>query len=482
MGPAYILSLVGLLSVGLGLLMLAPMGVSLLYHEAAWKAFLGGSITSGVLGLVLFWLFRTKSSHELTHREGMAIVGISWAVAGLLGGIPLYFSGDFLSYTDAVFEAVSGFTTTGASVLTNIEGAGKGVLFWRSLTHWLGGMGFVVLSLAILPLMGVGGMQLFKAEVPSPTPDRLAPRIADTAQLLWKVYAAITAAEVFLLMAGGMDWFEAVCQAFATMATGGFSTKNASIAGFNSAYVEWVVTIFMILAGMNFTLHFMVFRGGWKAFWRDEEWRLYMGIFVGFSLLIAFGLYVLTDTSGEGSLRLAAFQVATILTTTGFATTDYALWPAVCLGLLIPLMFVGGSAGSTGGGPKVMRVLVVMKQSLSEFRRLVHPRLVAPVRLNQRNVDRQVVSSVYSFMGLYMGAFVLTGLLLAAMGMDLLEAFSASIACLGNIGPGLGGVGPAGNYAHLPDAAKWLLSWVMIVGRLEIYTVLVLLVPDFWRR
>jgi trk system potassium uptake protein TrkH len=482
MGPAYILSLVGLLSVGLGVLMLAPMGICLLYEEPAWKAFLGGSTASGVLGLVLFWLFRTKTSHELTHREGMAIVGISWAVAGILGGIPLYFSGDFPTYTDAVFEAVSGFTTTGASVLTNIEAAGKGVLFWRALTHWLGGMGFVVLSLAILPLMGVGGMQLFKAEVPSPTPDRLAPRITDTAQLLWKVYAAITAAEVLLLMAGGMDWFEAVCQAFATMATGGFATKNASIAGFNSAYVEWVITIFMMLAGMNFTLHFLAFRGAWKAFWRDEEWRFYMGIFVGLSLLIALGLYVLTDNGAEGSFRLASFQVATILTTTGFATTDYSLWPAVCLGLLVPLMFVGGSAGSTGGGPKVMRVLVVMKQSLSEFRRLVHPRLVAPVRLNHHNVDRQVVSSVYSFMGLYMGAFVLTGLILSAMGLDLLEAFSASIACLGNIGPGLGSIGPAGNYADLPDAAKWLLSWVMIVGRLEIYTVLVLLVPDFWRR
>jgi len=481
-GPAYIISLVGILSVGLGVLMLAPMGVCLLYDEPAWRAFLGGAITSGVLGAALFWLFRNPTSHELSHREGMAIVGISWVVAGLLGGVPLFFSGDFPTYTDAVFEAVSGFTTTGASVLTNIEGSGKGVLFWRALTHWLGGMGFVVLSLAILPLVGVGGMQLFKAEVPSPTPDRLAPRITDTAKVLWKVYAGITAAEVFLLMAGGLDWFEAVCQAFATMATGGFSTRNASIAGFNSAYVDWVITLFMVLAGMNFTLHFLVLRGGWRAFWRDEEWRLYMGIFVASSLIIALGLFAMADKGIADSLCLAAFQVATILTTTGFATADYSLWPALCLGLLIPLMFIGGCAGSTGGGPKVMRVLVILKQSLSEFRRLVHPRLVAPVRLNGRNVDRQVVSSVYSFMGLYMGAFTLTGLLLAAMGMGLLEAFSASIACLGNIGPGLGSVGPVGNYAHLPAMAKWLLSAAMIVGRLEVYTVLVLFVPDFWRR
>ncbi|KMY66992.1 potassium transporter [Desulfocarbo indianensis] len=482
MGAAYIISLVGVLSMGLGALMLAPMGVSLIYGEAAWRAFLGGAVVSMVSGAALFWLFRPASGHELSHREGMAIVGISWAVAGLLGGVPLYFSGDFLSFTDAVFEAVSGFTTTGASVLTEVEKAGKGVLFWRSLTHWLGGMGFVVLSLAILPLVGVGGMQLFKAEVPSPTPDRLAPRIADTATLLWKVYAAITVAEIILLMAGGLDWFDATCHAFATMATGGFSTKNASVAGFNSAYVDWVITVFMVLAGMNFTLHFLVLRGRWNAFWRDEEWRLYMGTFLGSSLAIAAGLWLLSELGLGESLRLAAFQVATILTTTGFATADYSLWPPICLGLLIPLMFVGGSAGSTGGGPKVMRILVVLKQSLSEFRRLVHPRLVAPVRLNQHNVDRQVVSAVYSFIGLYMGAFVITGLLLAALGMNLVDSFSASIACLGNIGPGLGSVGPAGNYAHLPDLAKWLLSAVMIVGRLEIYTVLVLLVPDFWRR
>jgi trk system potassium uptake protein TrkH len=413
----------------------------------------------------------------------MAVVGLSWAVAGLLGGVPLFFSGELASFTDAVFESTSGFTTTGASVLTQVESAAKGVLFWRALTHWLGGMGFVVLSLAILPLLGVGGMQLYRAEVPSPTPDRLAPRLADTASVLWKVYAGLTAAEALLLMACGLDWFEALCQAFATMATGGFSTRSASIAGFESAAVEWVVALFMVLAGMNFSLHFHLFRRKrLRAWWNDEEWRFYIGVFAGFALLVAAGLWAAAGAGlGEG-LRLAAFQTATILTTTGFATADYSLWPTWCLGLLLPLMFVGGSAGSTGGGPKVMRVLVVLKQSASELRRLVHPRVVAPVRLNGRTVERQVVSSVYSFMGLYLGVFVVIGLILAGLGLDLVDAFSAAIACLGNIGPGLGSVGPAGNYAHLSDAAKWLLSLAMIVGRLEIYTVLVLLVPDFWRR
>jgi trk system potassium uptake protein TrkH len=343
-------------------------------------------------------------------------------------------------------------------------------------------MGFIVLSLAILPLVGVGGMQLYKAEVPSPIPDRLQPRIKDTAALLWWVYAAITAIETVLLLAGGMGLFDAVCHSFATMATGGFSTKNASIAGFHSVYIEWVITIFMVIAGINFTLHFQLFRRRWAAWRRDEEWHFYMALFVLFSLAAALGLWLAADMGFEEGLRLAAFQVATILTTTGFATADYSLWPPLCLALLIGLMFVGGSAGSTGGGPKCMRVLVVLKHSFNELLRVVHPRLVAPVKISQRTVDRQVVSSIWAFMGLYLATFLAAALLMAAMGIDVVTAFSASIACLGNIGPGLGQVGPAGNYAALPQAAKWLLSVVMIVGRLEIYTVLVLLAPEFWRR
>ena len=481
MQPAFIVSLVGLLCAGLGLCMLAPMGVSLYYGEEAWRAFMAGAVLSGILGGSLYWLFRDRRPRELSHREGLAIVGVAWVAAALLGGVPLYLSGDFVTFSDAVFEASSGFTTTGASVLTNVEEAGKGVLFWRALTHWLGGMGFIVLSLAILPMVGVGGMQLYKAEVPSPTPDRLQPRIKDTAYLLWKVYAAITGAEVVLLMAGGMDWFEATCHAFATMATGGFSTRNASVAGFNSPYLEWVVTVFMVIAGMNFTLHFQLFRRQWNAWWRDEEWRFYITLYLVFTLGVALGLWLLSDQAPGDSLRLAAFQTATILTTTGFATADYALWPSVCLGLLVVLMFVGGSAGSTGGGPKCMRVLVVLKHSLGELMRVVHPHLVAPVKIGRRTVERQVVSSIWAFMGLYLATFTITGLLLSFMGLNLVDAFSASIACLGNIGPGLGQVGPSGNYAALPLAAKWLLTLVMIVGRLEIYTMLVLLVPEFWR-
>ncbi len=482
MGLAYVLSLVGVLAMGIGLTMLAPMAVALVYGEAGWSAFLGGAFVSAVLGAALFWLFRDKSRRELNHRQGMAIVGISWAVAGILGGVPLFLSGDFTCFTDAVFESVSGFTTTGASVLTNVEAVQKCVLFWRALTHWLGGMGFIVLSVAILPFVGVGGMQLFKAEVPSPTPDRLAPRITDTAVVLWKVYLAITAAEVLLLMAGGLDWFDAVCQSFATLATGGFSTKNASIAGFNSSYVEVVVTIFMILAGVNFTLHFQMFwQRHWKAWLKNQEWRFYMVLWLSFSVVVALGLFFAADKGLWDSVRLAAFQTATILTTTGFATADYALWPPLCLAMLVGLMFVGGSAGSTGGGPKVMRVMVLLKQARAEFKRLVHPRVVAPVRLEGHSLDQGVVNSVWGFMGLYLACFLLVGMILAALDLDLITSFSASIACLGNIGPGLGSVGPAANYAHLPLAAKLVLSLAMIVGRLEVYTVLVLFLPEFWR-
>ncbi|MGD8562628.1 MAG: TrkH family potassium uptake protein [Desulfarculaceae bacterium] len=482
MGIAYIASLVGLLCLGLGICMLAPMAISLHFGEAAWTAFLAGAGIGIVVGASMFWLFRDKEAGGLNHRQGIAIVGLSWAAAGLLGGVPLFLSGDFLSFTDAVFESVSGFTTTGASVLTNVEAAGKGVLFWRALTHWLGGMGFIVLSIAILPFVGVGGMQLYKAEVPSPSPDRLQPRITDTAAVLWKVYAILTGAEVVLLMAGGLDWFDATCHAFATMATGGFSTKNASIAGFNSPYVEWVVTVFMVLAGINFSLHFHLFRRRWNAWWKDEEWRFYINLFGQCTLGVAVVLFFYQDAGVHESLRLAAFQTATILTTTGFATTDYSLWPPLALSFLVALMFVGGSAGSTGGGPKCMRVLVVLKRSYFELHRLVHPRLVAPVKIGGRVVERNVVGSIWAFMGLYLGSFLLGAMVLAGMGLDLTTAFSASIACLGNIGPGLGQVGPAGNYAGLPDIAKWLLSVEMIVGRLEIYTVLVLFLPEFWRR
>ena len=351
MGLSAIVSLTGFICLIVGVFMLAPMGIALGYGEDAWHSYLFGALVSFLTGGLLFWAFRNTEQKELNHRQGLAIVGLSWVAAGLLGGIPLYLAGDVTSYCDAVFESVSGFTTTGASILTNVEAASKATLFWRALTHWLGGMGFVVLGIAILPFVGMGGMQLFKAEVPSPTPDRLRPRIMDTAAILWKVYAGLTLAQAILLMYGGMDWFDASCHSMATLATGGFSTKNASIAGFNSAYIEWVTTVFMILAGMNFTLHFYAVRRRFGAYAKDEECRFYLGLVCAVALLIAVSLMTSQGKGLEESLRLAAFQTATVLTTTGFATADYNQWPSFAVALLIGLMFVGGSAGSTGAGP-----------------------------------------------------------------------------------------------------------------------------------
>lgn len=483
MNVAFAISLVGLICLGVGLCMLLPLAVALIHAEPGWLAFLGGSFVCCLLGGVLFWSFRDRRVKELNHREGMAVVGLSWLAAGVLGGLPLLLSGDFKSWADAVFESVSGFTTTGASVLTNVEAAQKCVLFWRALTHWLGGMGFIVLGVAVLPFLGVGGMQLYKAEAPSPSPDRLVPRIADTAKALWWIYVLLTAAEALLLLLGGMDLFDSLCHAMATMATGGFSTKNLSVGHWPSPFIQWVVTIFMILAGINFTLHFQLFsQRRWDAFWRDEECRFYLALTVGAALIITICLWLAQGLDTASALRLAFFQTATILTTTGFATADYTLWPPLALAVLTMLLFIGGSAGSTGGGPKVMRVLVVLKQSLAEFGRLIHPRMVNPVKLGRRTVDKQVVAAIWAFMGLYLACFALTTLGLAALGLDNQTAFSAAIACLGNIGPGLGPiVGPVGNYASLPEAGKWLLSAAMLVGRLEVYTVLVLFIPGLWR-
>jgi trk system potassium uptake protein TrkH len=469
------------LSMVLGVSMLAPMAVGFIYHEEAAKAFLIGAIFSMALGAMLYWLFRGKEPRELNHRDGLAIVGLAWAAAGILGGVPFFLSGDFASYTDCVFESISGFTTTGASILSNVEAASKATLFWRSLTHWLGGMGFVVLSIAILPFVGVGGMQLYRAEVPSPTPDKLRPRINDTASLLWKVYAGMTLLQMILLMFGGMNWFDAICHAMATLATGGFSTKNASVAAYTSPYIQWVITIFMVLAGINFTLHFYAVRRKFVDIWRDEEWRFYMALVMLATSGITLTLVMASDRGFWEALRLAAFQTATILTTTGFATEDFSLWPPFALAILVGLMFVGGSAGSTGGGPKCMRIMLVVKRSYLELNRLIHPRMMATVTMGGRVVDRSVVGSIWAFLGLYLICFLLTGVVLAAMGIDITTSFFASIACLGNIGPGLGEVGPAGNYAALPLAAKWVLSLAMLVGRLEIYTVLVLFLPEFWR-
>jgi len=406
----------------------------------------------------------------------------SWMGLATLGALPFYLSGAMPSFIDCLFEAMSGFTTTGSTVLAQVEILPKSLLFWRAMTHWLGGMGIIVLSLAILPFLGVGGMQLFQAEMPGPTKDRLAPRIQDTARILWGVYVLFTAVETMLLMFGGLDFFEAVCHAFATLATGGFSTHTSSISQFNSVYIETVIMVFMFLAGTNFTLHHHGFSGRFSAYVKSEEFQLYLGITVVAILLVtvinlAYGVY---SSSGE-SLRTASFQVLSILTTTGFGTADFDQWPPACRLLLVILMFIGGCAGSTGGGIKVVRILLFFKYARIQLKSLVHPRTVSTLKLGRVKVPSDVVVAVLGFFALYIAVFLSASLIVTSLGVDLVTGTTAVIATLNNIGPGLSLVGPAGNFGHLPPAAKLVLTFCMLAGRLELYTVAVLLSPGFWK-
>lgn len=477
----YILSVIGALVCCLGLAMLFPLGFAIYYGDSSVvPLIISIGITLG-MGAFAMLALRNDSAPVLSHREGIAIVALGWLAAGLFGALPFIVAGE-MTPTDAVFESISGFTTTGASILTDIESVPKGLLMWRSLTHWLGGMGIIVLSLAILPFLGVGGMQLYKAEVPGPTPDKLKPRIKDTAVMLWRVYVMLSVAQAVLLMFGGMNLFDSICHTFGTLATGGFSTRNTSIAAYDSAYIDWVIILFMFLAGMNFSLHFRLLRGDVMSLLRDSEFRFYAVVILLFTVIITFCVWDNNYESAWTSLRMAAFQVVSICTTTGYATADYEVWLPLAQVLLFFLMFLGGSAGSTGGGMKCMRVLVLLKQGYHELLQLVHPRAVKRVKLGGRLVPPDVLSGVVGFFILYLLLYVLSAFVMAALGMDVLTSFASVAACIGNIGPGLGTVGPAENYAHIPMMGKWVLAFDMLLGRLEIYTVIILFVPEFWRK
>jgi trk system potassium uptake protein TrkH len=446
----------------------------------AWSFLAAAGVGLALAGL-MWW--GGADAREIRVREGFAVVTFGWLSVGLLGGLPAWFSGQIPGFTDAVFESISGFSTTGASILADIEGRSHGVLLWRSLTHWLGGMGIVVLALAILPLLGVGGMQLFRAEVPGPVAERLTPRISQTAKLLWGVYVLLTALETVALMIAGLSFFDAVNHAMATMATGGFSTRNASVGGLGNPAAEWIIIVFMFLAGVNFALHFMVLSGKWRAYGQDDEFRFYGGLVVAATVLIAITLLVANHfTSLHDTLRHALFQVVSIHTTTGFGTHDYLLWPPVAHAVLLMLMAVGGCAGSTGGGIKVMRLLILLKVSKLELIKLVHPRAVTTIWFNGRAVKPDLATNVLGFFLLFMLVYGAGVVALTLGGRDLVTAVGATAASLGNIGPGLGEVGPASNYAHLLDWEKWLLMFMMVAGRLELYTVLVLFMPEAWRR
>ncbi|NMB16720.1 MAG: TrkH family potassium uptake protein [Firmicutes bacterium] len=471
-------NLLGRLLALVGLSMLLPLFWALHYQGPDIRAFiLSIIITVGAGVLLCLW---TKSG-EIGHREGFAVAALGWVLAAAFGSLPFILAGSCSSFADAYFETMSGFTTTGATILTSIETEPRGILFWRSLTQWLGGMGIVVLFVAVFPKLGGGGYQLFRAEVPGLSADRLLPRITETAKALWVLYLSLTLVLMVLLMLGGMDLYDALNHSFTTMATGGYSTRNASIRGFNSPYIEGVITVFILISATNFTLLYHVLRGNGKVLLQDAEFRFYGGM-----ILVATVLVTLSNRCGAygniiSSLRYSAFQVVAIMTGTGFTSANYELWPTLSKSILLVLMFMGGCGGSTTGGMKQIRILVCLKYAYRELYRLVHPRAVVPLRIGGRVVPEPTASGVMGFCVFYVAIFVIGTLTLTAFGLDIESSMGAVAATLGNVGPGLGRVGPAENYGFLSGPVKLLLSLLMLFGRLEIFTVLLLFTREFHR-
>jgi len=483
MNPLILAKIISILLIILSGFMLFPAGIALYCGEdRSFNAFAGTIAVTAVCSAFLFLMLRKNRAGALSTRDGFLMVTLSWVLASLIGAMPFYLSGSIPSFTDAFFETISGFSTTGASILTDVESLPRSMLFWRSLTHWLGGMGIVVLTVAILPLMGIGGLQLIQAESPGPTVDRLTPRIAGTAKLLWLIYIGFTVAETLLLMLGGMDLFDALTHTFGSVSTGGFSVKNASVGHYRSAYIDGVITIFLILSGINFTLHYRLLTGRLKPIVRDSELKAYLLIFITSTAVVAFSLYGTSYKTVGECLRYASFQTASILTATGFATADFEKWPLLGQIVLFTLMFVGGCTGSTSGGIKVMRIVVLFKQAVNEMKLLLHPRGVFTLKLSGIMVKKNIVYAVSGFFFLYIAVLLSVTAIVASAGYDITTSFTAVLATLGGIGPGFGNVGPMDNYSFFEDYVKWALSFAMLAGRLELYTVLVIFLPLFWRR
>ncbi|MBW6491363.1 MAG: TrkH family potassium uptake protein [Lentimicrobium sp.] len=488
-----ILKIMGVLLIIEGLFMLSSLSFSAWYDPDSlsnlrffdpmhdFLPLLVSGIGISLLGFLLWVSNKKLDQNSIGKQEGYIIVSMAWVIISLFGAIPFMLSGVTQSYTNAFFETISGFTTTGATIFSDIEALPKGILFWRSMTHWIGGMGIIVLSLAILPVLGIGGMQLFVAEVPGVTPDKLHPRITQTAKRLWFIYVLLTLAETGLLALGGMNLFDALCHAFGTLATGGFSTKNDSIAGF-SPYIQYVIVIFMFLAGVSFTLHYFALKRMFKKVTGNEELRHFISIILFSTLLIGLSLFFIQKLPAETAFRDALFQVVSIVTTTGYITSDYLVWPYFIWMLIFLLMFTGGCAGSTGGGIKIVRILLLFKNSFLELKRIIHPQALLPVRLNGRSISQSVILNVLAFFLIYIIIFAFGSLIMTMLGLEFESAVGSVAASLGNIGPGLGIVGPVENYSSIPATGKWILAFFMLLGRLELFTVLILFSPSFWKR
>ena len=462
-------------------MLLSCIGVSLYYQEDDLNSFL---LTTGITFITgnLLLLMGRNAEKSLSKRDGYVIVSIVWVVFTIFGMLPFYLSGYIPDITNAFFETMSGFTTTGATILDNIESLPHGLLFWRSMIQWIGGLGIVFFTIAVLPIFGIGSMQLFAAEATGPTHDKIHPRIGVTAKLLWSIYLVLTISETILLMFGGMSLFDAVCHSFTTTATGGFSTKQASIAYYNSAYIEYVISIFMILSGLNFTLYFFMIKGKVRKFFSDAEMKWFLYSIGLCTLFITVKLIQNSPMGMEEAFRKALFQVASLHTTTGFATADYMTWEPILWSILAFTMVVGGCAGSTSGGLKDIRLVVLAKIIRNEFKHLIHPNAVLPIRVNKQVISPSVKNSVLAFTFLYILVLVVGQLIMMLLGVGFIESFGTVVSSMGGVGRGLGTCGPAYSWNHLPDAAKWLLSFLMLAGRLEIFTILLIFTPGFWKK
>lgn len=476
-----IIRIIGILLLLETVMFLVCSSVSFYYRESDmldfWKA---GGITAGI-GLLLAALGK-GGERQLTRRDGYVLVSFAWVAFSLFGMLPFYIGGYIPDIADAFFETMSGFSSTGATILDDIESLPHGILFWRSMTQWIGGLGIIMFTIAVLPIFGVSGLQVFAAEASGPTHDKVHPRIGITAKWIWSIYTGITTLLVCLLMLGGMDWFDSICHAFATTGTGGFSTKQASVAYYNSPYIEYVISIFMFISGINFTLVLLFVNRKFKKFIGNAELKFYFGSVVLFTAVIAIVLYYTSPMGMEESFRKSLFQVISLQTSTGFATDDYMQWTPVLWGLLTIIMLMGACAGSTTGGLKCIRMVILTKVSRNEFKHILHPNAILPVRINKQVISPSIVSTVLAFCFIYISIIVIGTLLMMAMGVGAEESMGCIISSIGNMGPGLGETGPAYSWNALPDAAKWLLSFLMLLGRLELFTVLLLFTPDFWKR
>lgn len=477
-----ILYIIGFLLMLTGIFMLSSLLFSIYYGENDIIAiFISGAGTSTV-GFILWFSFRNAKGTDIKKKEGYLIVTLGWALMALFGTLPFLIHGAIPNFTDAFFETVSGFTTTGASILNNVEALPAGLLFWRSMTHWLGGMGIIVLSIAILPYLGIGGMQLYQAETSGPSKDKLHPRIQETAKRLWAIYVLFTMAEAILLMFGGMNLFDALCHSFGTLASGGFSTKNQSVAYYNSPFIEYVIIVFMFIAGTNFSLHYLALKGKVLNYFKDSEFKFYILLISILVISSTVFLIINNSQSVESSFRDTAFSIISILSSTGFVTVNYESWAPFFSEIFLVLLLLGACAGSTSGGVKLVRYQLLLKNSLLEIKRLLHPQAVIPVRQNGKVVQSEIIAKVGAFVLLYLIVFGISSIILTITGLNLASAMGASAACLANIGPGLDKTGPITNYSSVSLFGKWVLSIVMLLGRLEIYTIMILFSPSFWRK